>query len=150
MRAIRSRSLFCKEPQERFAHGPTFLKSDESDSLTDALFLRAKSEKWKSEFTTLPGPHLNRQNRFAILCVFSKRFSIVKFENLLFTMFSHSYLNYFFYSFFIYFLQCISAFLLFTSVYRLIYAFSGHFFLSVSNTMTRRSDRISPQPQKHF
>ena len=150
MRAIRSRSLFCKEPQERFAHGPTFLKSDESDSLTDALFLRAKSEKWKSEFTTLPGPHLNRQNRFAILCVFSKRFSIVKFENLLFTIFPFISINYFLYSFFIYFY----------SVYRLIYFlpvyiglfmhFQGHFFFSVSKTMTRRSDRISPQPQKHF
>ena len=37
-RAIRSQSLFCKERQKRFAHCHTFLKSDESDSLTVALF----------------------------------------------------------------------------------------------------------------
>ena len=41
MIAIHSRLLFCKEQQERFTHGCSFLKSNESDSLTVSFFKRA-------------------------------------------------------------------------------------------------------------
>ena len=36
-RAIRSQLLFCKERREQFSHSQSFLKSDESKSLTVAL-----------------------------------------------------------------------------------------------------------------
>ena len=41
MRAISSRLLFCKEGQEQFAHGHSFIKSDESNLLMVATFSRA-------------------------------------------------------------------------------------------------------------
>ena len=47
-RAIRSPSFFCKDRQERFAQGRSFLKIDKSNSLTDDLFKDRRERK--SEF----------------------------------------------------------------------------------------------------
>ena len=48
--------LFFNERKERSAHSPSFVKSEESDSLTDALFSRATRAKSKWAKEQIPNP----------------------------------------------------------------------------------------------
>ena len=62
-RAICWRSLFCKERRERFAHGCSFLKSDESKSLPSLFKKERLSEEWQDRFALR-----HKKERLVFIC----------------------------------------------------------------------------------